>query len=103
MQVIESVDGTDGFVSGEARAVTRAVNGGRAVPPGRREHVSAKGTLLANVETFAQVAVLVRLGANRFAATGTYDEPGTTLLTISGAVARPGVVEIRTAPHWRSC
>jgi NADH:ubiquinone oxidoreductase subunit F (NADH-binding) len=50
--------------------------------------------LLSNAETFAQVAVLLRLGPQRFAETGAPDEPGTTLLTLGGAVARPGVVEI---------
>jgi NADH:ubiquinone oxidoreductase subunit F (NADH-binding) len=82
------------FVAGEARAIVRALSGGPALPPGRRVHATESGTLLSNVETFAQVAVLLRLGAARFAATGTHAEPGTALLTISGAVARPGVVEI---------
>jgi NADH:ubiquinone oxidoreductase subunit F (NADH-binding) len=82
------------FVSGEARAVVRALNGGPGLPPGRRDHLAGKGTLLANVETFAQLAVLIRLGSRRFADTGTRLEPGTTLLTVGGAVARPGVVEI---------
>jgi NADH:ubiquinone oxidoreductase subunit F (NADH-binding) len=50
--------------------------------------------LLANAETFAQVAVLLRLGPRRFAETGTRQEPGTTLLTVGGAVGRLGVVEV---------
>ncbi|MBN9618641.1 MAG: oxidoreductase, partial [Actinobacteria bacterium] len=83
-----------GFVSGEARAVVRALAGGPAVPSGRRTPPTAAGTLVSNVETFAQVAVLLRLGPQRFAETGTYAEPGTTLLTVGGAVGRPGVVEI---------
>jgi NADH:ubiquinone oxidoreductase subunit F (NADH-binding) len=83
-----------GFVAGEARAVVRALAGGPALPPGRRNHGTETGHLLSNPETFAQVALLLRLGAHRFASTGTAAEPGTTLLTISGAVARPGVVEI---------
>ncbi|SHH19640.1 NADH:ubiquinone oxidoreductase, NADH-binding subunit (chain F) [Jatrophihabitans endophyticus] len=83
-----------GFVSGEARAVVRALRGGPALPTGRRTPPSAAGVLVANVETFAQLAVLLRLGAHRFAATGTAEEPGTTLLTVVGAVGRPGVVEI---------
>lgn len=82
------------FVAGEARAVVRALHGGPARPPGRRDHLSGRGTVLANVETFAQLAVLIRLGARRFADTGTRHEPGTVLLTVGGAVARPGVVEI---------
>jgi NADH:ubiquinone oxidoreductase subunit F (NADH-binding) len=83
-----------GFVAGEARAVVRALDGGPALPTGRRTPPSMNGDLVSNVETFAQVAVLLRLGPRRFAETGTRDEPGTTLLTISGAVGRPGVVEI---------
>lgn len=83
-----------GFVAGEARAVVRALDGGPALPTGRRTPPTADGVLLANAETFAQLAVLLRLGAHRFAATGTPDEPGTTLLSVSGAVARPGVVEV---------
>ncbi len=83
-----------GFVSGEARAVVRALDGGPALPPGRRTPPTATGTLVSNVETFAQLALLLRLGPRRFADTGTHAEPGTALLTIGGAVARPGVVEI---------
>lgn len=83
-----------GFVAGEARAIVRALDGGPALPPGRRTPSTATGTLLSNAETFAQVAVLLRMGPQRFAATGTHAEPGTTLLTLGGAISRPGVVEI---------
>jgi NADH:ubiquinone oxidoreductase subunit F (NADH-binding) len=83
-----------GFVAGEARAVVRALNGGPAIPTGRRTPPTADGDLVANVETFAQLAVLLRIGPHRFAETGTVTEPGTTLLTVGGAVSRPGVVEI---------
>jgi NADH:ubiquinone oxidoreductase subunit F (NADH-binding) len=82
-----------GFVGGEARAVRRAVRGGPARPPGRRVHLTSQATLLANAETFAQVAIALRLGPVRFRDTGTSAEPGTTLLTVGGAVTRPGVVE----------
>jgi NADH:ubiquinone oxidoreductase subunit F (NADH-binding) len=82
------------FVAGEARALVRGLHGGPPLPPGRREHLTERGVLVANAETFAQTAVLLRLGARRFADTGTRAEPGTTLLTVGGAVGRPGVVEI---------
>lgn len=85
---------TDGrFVGGEARALVRALDGGPSVPPGARAHPGLTGNLVSNVETFAQAAILLRRGARGFAETGTQDEPGTVLLTIGGAVARPGVVE----------
>ena len=83
-----------GFVAGEARAVVRALQGGPALPPGRRTPPTAAGVLVSNAETFAQAAILLRRGPHRFADTGTRAEPGTTLLTVGGAVARPGVVEI---------
>ena len=83
-----------GFVSGEARSVVRALHGGPALPTGRRTPPSVDGVFVANVESVAQLAVLLRLGPHRFAETGTPAEPGTTLLTVGGAVGRPGVVEI---------
>jgi NADH:ubiquinone oxidoreductase subunit F (NADH-binding) len=83
-----------GFVGGEARALLRGLSGGPAIPPGRRIHLTQHGTLLSNVETFAHIAVALRLGPHRYRESGTHAEPGTTLLTLGGAVARPGVVEI---------
>ena len=87
------------FVAGEARAVVRALDGQPAVPPGRRILPSVRGvggrpTFLSNAETFAQLAVLVRLGVAAFGHTGQSAEPGTTLVTVSGAVGHPGVLEI---------
>ena len=89
---VERVSG--GFVAGEARALARGLGGGPAIPPGRRVHLTEGGVLASNAETFAQVAIAMRLGARRFRDTGTHAEPGTTLLTVGGAVSRPGVVEI---------
>jgi NADH:ubiquinone oxidoreductase subunit F (NADH-binding) len=89
---VQTVPG--GFVAGEARAVVRSLSGGPARPPGRRTPPTATGTVVSNVETFAQAAILLRLGPHRYADTGTLAEPGTTLLTVGGAVARPGIVEI---------
>ena len=90
---------TGGFVAGEARAVIRALEGRPALPAGRRILPTVSGiggapTLLSNVETFAHLALLARLGPSGYATTGARHEPGTTLLTVSGAVARPSVVEV---------
>ena len=87
------------FVAGEARAVLSVLEGGPAVPPGRRVLPTRKGyhrrpTFLSNVETFAQLAVLARLGSKRFGSTGLISEPGTQLhCAVDGAVQRPGVIE----------
>ena len=82
------------FVAGEARTLLRVLDGGPALPPGRRSLPTAHGRFVANVESLAQLAVLARLGARAFADTGTRAEPGTTLLTLGGALGRPGVVEV---------
>lgn len=85
---------TGGFVAGEARALARALDGDPPVPPGRPRHLTQDGDLLSNAETFAQLAVVLSLGPTAYAATGSRSEPGTTLLTLGGALERPGVVEI---------
>lgn len=94
------------MVSGEASAVIRAAGGGPALPPGRRERAAESGvsgapTLLSNAETYAQLAVAARIGARRYGHTGLPSEPGTVLLTLSGAVSRPMVIEVPTGVPLR--
>ena len=96
---IEVVRTNDGFVGGEIRAVVNGLTTGTAKPGGRRElpHVRGVGrrpSFASNVETFAQIAVLAARGAAEYAGTGSPDEPGTSLVTLIGDVARPGVVEV---------
>jgi NADH:ubiquinone oxidoreductase subunit F (NADH-binding) len=88
-----------GYVSGQETALVRFTQDGIAAPLAVPPRVSRRGidrrpTLVANAETVAQVALLARLGASAFAAIGTREQPGTALVTLSGAVARPGVHEI---------
>lgn len=90
-----------GFVGGEVRAVLRALSGGPALPPGRRvlptEHgVDDRPTFASNVETFAQIALLLSLGTAGFGSVGSAEEPGTTLLTLLGGTRMTGVVEVPT-------
>jgi NADH:ubiquinone oxidoreductase subunit F (NADH-binding)/ferredoxin len=87
------------FVSGEGSALVNAVNGRVPLPSGKKVRASESGvdnrpTLLSNAETFAQIAVLALLGPTNYAAVGTPEEPGTVLLSVSGSVRRPAVVEV---------
>ncbi|WP_324616951.1 NADH-ubiquinone oxidoreductase-F iron-sulfur binding region domain-containing protein [Streptomyces sp. NRRL S-146] len=94
------------MVTGAAASLIRSIDGGPAVPPGRKVSASQNGvggapTLLSNAETFAQLAIAARIGPERYGNTGLYDEPGTVMLTVSGAVARPMVIEVPTGVPLR--
>ncbi len=94
------------MVTGAAASLVRSTDGGPAIPPGRKISASKSGvggapTLLSNAETFAQLAIAARIGPERYGNTGLYDEPGTVMLTVSGAVARPMVIEVPTGVPLR--
>lgn len=88
-----------GYVSGEETALLAHLEGRpplpRLTPPlPAHEGYKKRPTLVQNVETLAHLGLIARHGAGWFRAVGTPDRPGTTLVTISGAVAAPGVYEV---------
>ena len=98
---IEVVDAPDRFVAGEESAAIRHIEGGPALPRDRTVLAAVSGvkgrpTLLNNVETLAHVALIARYGPQWFRAVGEADDPGTMLITLSGALHRHGVVEVPT-------
>lgn len=88
----------DRYLAGEETALVNHLNGGGVrptlVPPRPAERgVARRPTLVDNVETLAHLALLARHGPAWFRSVGTDEEPGSRLLTVSGAVRAPGVVE----------
>ncbi|WP_051470930.1 NADH-ubiquinone oxidoreductase-F iron-sulfur binding region domain-containing protein [Patulibacter minatonensis] len=96
---IRLVAAAEGYVAGEETAVLAHVEGRppvpRLAPPRPAERgLDGRPTLVQNVETLAHLALIVRHGADWFRAVGTPERPGTTLVSVSGAVARRGVHEV---------
>ncbi len=56
--------------------------------------VGRQPVVVHNAETLAQVALIARHGPDWFRRQGTTEAPGSTLVTVSGAVEFPGVIEI---------
>jgi len=87
------------YVAGQEGAVVNYLAGGPAkptfTPPMLFEHgLRRRPTLVDNAETLAHVALIARHGAAWFRQLGTSSQPGSTLVTLSGPVAHPGVYEI---------
>ncbi|MDI1289414.1 MAG: NADH-ubiquinone oxidoreductase-F iron-sulfur binding region domain-containing protein, partial [bacterium] len=88
------------YVASEESALAHWVGTGLATPvyPVRPFQKGADGrpTLVQNVETLAHLALIARHGGDWFAAVGSSAAPGTTLITVGGAVAHAQVVEVPT-------
>lgn len=87
------------YVAGQEAALVNHLNGGPAIPTFTPPMVFEQGvrrrpTLLANAETLAHVALIARHGPEWFRQLGTPSQPGSALVTLSGALAHPGVYEI---------
>jgi len=92
------------FVAGQETALVSWLNGGLAKPTVDRPFergVHGRPTLVQNVETLANLALIARHGADWFRRLGTANEPGTALVTAMGAVRSPGVGEIELGMTMR--
>jgi NADH:ubiquinone oxidoreductase subunit F (NADH-binding) len=92
-------EGAPGYITGEESALIAHLEGRPALPSVKpplpvERGLRGRPTLVQNVETMAHVALIARHGPAWFRERGTAEHPGTTLVTISGAVQRPGVYEV---------
>ena len=95
------------YVAGEESALIHWLNDNESLPQYRptRPHILRIGhgpALVNNAETCAHVALIGRFGADWFRRLGTADSPGSTLVSLSGAVEHPAVLEVALGTTLRS-
>lgn len=91
--------GAGAFVCGEETALMASIEGKRGMPRPKPPFPSQSGlwgkpTNINNVETFANVPELIRLGAAGFSSIGTQGSTGTKVFALTGKIANTGLVEV---------
>lgn len=91
--------GAGAFVCGEGSALTASIEGERGMPrtkPPRtvEQGLFAKPTVLNNVETYANVSMIITNGATWYHTIGTDGSPGTKAFAITGSVNNTGLIEV---------
>ncbi|MBW1807221.1 MAG: NADH-quinone oxidoreductase subunit NuoF [Deltaproteobacteria bacterium] len=92
-------EGAGAFVCGEETALIASIEGERGMPRSRPPFPAIKGLFskpsnINNVETFANVASILREGAEWFASFGTEKSKGTKTFALAGKISRPGLIEV---------
>ncbi len=91
--------GAGAYVCGEETALIASIEGQRGTPRPRPPYPPEKGlwgapTLINNVETFANIAPIIRKGSAWYASMGTAASRGTKVYALAGRIAKPGLVEV---------
>ena len=96
---IEISRGGGSFVCGESTALMASIEGGIGEPRAKYVHTAERGlwdspTVLNNVETWANVPLILRDGAEAWSSLGTERSKGTKIFSLVGKVANTGLVEV---------
>ena len=91
--------GSGAFVCGEETALMRSIEGCRGEPRPRPPFPAIKGlwdkpSVLNNVETFGNIPMIIRDGAEVFRSVGTERSPGTKIFALTGKLKNTGLVEV---------
>ena len=91
--------GAGAFVCGEGSALTASIEGNRGMPrvkPPRtvEQGLFGKPTVLNNVETYANVPMIINNGAAWYRSIGTEGSPGTKAFALTGNVNNTGLIEV---------
>jgi NADH-quinone oxidoreductase subunit F len=96
---IKPVKGAGAFVCGEETALIRSIEGKMGEPRQRppfpvQKGIEGKPTAINNVETWANIPLVFRLGAKKFAKIGTEGNSGTKIFSLVGKIKNTGLVEV---------
>jgi NADH-quinone oxidoreductase subunit F len=96
---IHLVEGAGAFVSGEETSLMASIEGKRAFPRQRPPFPAQKGlwgkpTNVNNVETWANVPLIINRGAEWYSKIGTRRSKGTKIFSLVGKINNTGLVEV---------
>lgn len=96
---IRLVEGAGAYVCGEEIALIRSIEGKTGEPRQRPpfpivKGINGKPTLINNVETLANIPIIIRVGGKQFAHVGTTNSTGTKIFSLVGNVVHTGLVEV---------
>lgn len=91
--------GAGAFVCGEETALLASIEGKRGMPKPRPPYPATNGlwgkpTVINNVETWANIPVIILKGSEWFSSIGTESSKGTKVFALTGKVKNPGLVEV---------
>lgn len=92
-------EGGGAFVCGEETALIASIEGKRGTPRPKPPYPAARGlfgkpTVINNVETLANVPVIIEKGASWYSSIGTASSKGTKVFSLSGKIRNTGTVEV---------
>ena len=96
---VKLVKGAGAFVCGEETALIRSIEGKIGEPRQRppfpiQKGIDGRPTAINNVETWANIPLIFRLGARKFASIGTRGNSGTKIFSLVGKIKNTGLVEV---------
>lgn len=97
--VLEIKKGAGAFVCGEETALIASIEGKRGMPRIRPPYPAISGlwgkpTCINNVETLANVPIIIEKGAKWYSSIGTQGSKGTKVFALAGNVKNTGLVEV---------
>jgi len=92
-------EGAGAFVCGEETALIASIEGRRGMPRSRPPFPAQKGlfgkpTNINNVETLANVPIILQRGSDWYAGFGTEESRGTKTFALAGKIVRTGLIEV---------